>query len=234
MIHHFIKRSKIIILSIFIIFYMSCGGSSAPHAPDLNPPSNIKVYWSPSISNLSFSLQWVNASTGVDWYEVEAKIGSGQFVGFPGNTVIQTGYQGTYFTILGVPECTDIWVHMRAVRNLSPNNIYSAYSTPIYFRYGLKSPSISTPLVTANGIVVTWTNNSLIPDTLTVRRWVSFDGGTSWDYANSSLIPGISFGMTQCIDTTAPANTTVEYEVKYSKGNDFGLATSLWVKTGPA
>ncbi len=207
---------------------MQCGGGSGGSSPAApapvaqDAPSSFTAALSAGTS--VFHLTWVPPTTAFDGYEFEGRVDAGTFSKLHSGLIPNTWLEAYYDASVTGPlqELATYTFRVRVMRGTTP----SGYSNESGARTGLNAPYIYSPNSYAGQISVSWTNNSLVADTLQLERGV----GTPATWAPISNVP---FGVTSWIDRDALEGQVCNYRVTYSKGSESASATTTYPASVP-
>ncbi|BDU73933.1 phage tail protein [Mesoterricola silvestris] len=202
-----------------------CSSGKGGGTSGLNGPTNLTVTGDLSVSPY-LNYTWTAPTNRIDGYEFEVALGDGSFTKL-GQDLVPASWTAAYATFdpAALPENSELRARMRAVLGTT----YSPYSNEVRSPLGLKAPTFTSATSVVGGISLKWTNNSSVADAMTLERGTSATYGSTyaWD-----VIPGVSFGATDYLDSQAPEGGYVCYRITYSKGTKTVQATSDPLSTG--
>lgn len=207
---------------------MHCGGGSGGSSPAApapvaqDAPSALAVTISPGTS--VFRLLWVAPTTAFDGYEFEGRVGTGAFVKLHSGLIPNTWHEA-YYDASGTGPVQELATYTFRVRVMRGTTA-SGYSNESGARTSLNAPNIYSPSSFGGQISISWTNNSLVADTLQLERGV----GTPATWAP---IPNVPFGVTSWIDRDALEGQACNYRVTYSKGSESASAATTYPASVP-
>jgi len=190
-----------------------CGGGGGGSSQPFSGPTGLQANWdaaSPSYVMLS----WTAPPQAIDGYVLEERLGNASFTRVNTDGLISPQYTGGL-----------LWVDSSAVAELTPisfrlyavsGQAMSTYSNTATVTSQIRSPGYINVVGADAGFKVSWTNASLVADTLVLERGIAADysgTGTTW-----TRIPSVSFGVTEYLDADVPESAYVSYRVTYSKG----------------
>ncbi|BDU75980.1 fibronectin type III domain-containing protein [Mesoterricola sediminis] len=178
----------------------------------LDPPTNFAAHWSPDYEDMMIT-SWTAPTCELDGYNMEYQVDAGPFVRL--NTeYIHAAWTSSSFpmNLNNLPELVPLRFRMNTFR--TPR--VSAYSNVVTLMTRLRAPKNVGAYFYADHVQVSWTNPSLVADTLTLERGVASPSTPSdkvW-----TRLPSVRFGDLQYTDLEAPEGMSVSYRVTYAKG----------------
>ncbi|BDU75979.1 fibronectin type III domain-containing protein [Mesoterricola sediminis] len=202
------------------------GGGGQPQVP-LEPPTHLTASWSTTFADHAH-LTWTAPAQPVDGYNAEFRIDSGGYTRLNTEGLYNPAWTYGHWPIplSTLPELTPLSFRMSSTRGSGT----SGYSNEASLIAPLRAPARPVTTEVIGGYRVTWINNSLVADSLTLERGVTPNG-----YAPDAVwtqIPGVAFGALDYTDFAAPEGAGICYRVTYARGAASTSSTSLVFTSG--
>jgi hypothetical protein len=196
---------------------LACGGGGTS-APPVTAPTQLALTGDEyKVVNAS----WTASPGTIEGYRFQGRFGGGDW----GLDQFIPPYQTTWSWRLAdnIPELTLCTYRIWALKGTQT----SAFSNEATYRVGL-APASGRSQEAEGGVLVQWSNNSLVADTVVLEKGLAPDASTKptvW-----ARVPGVGIGVTEYLDQDLAEHQFQAYRVTYSKGADSAQASLAGVQ----
>ena len=198
------ERDRRLLPRTFLVLFLSTFAISL--AAELAAPTNLIAVKSPVSPKTAIDLSWTDNSSQEAGFRIEQCNGAGcsNFV-FAG----QTGANFTTFEFFDMPAATTFRYRVQAFDDFGVSaysNVAEATTDPLQPPVGPPSSLIATP--SADGVALTWQDNSATEDRFEIERC------TGADCTVFQTVGLVGANITSFQDVEVSANTTYRYQVR--------------------
>lgn len=204
-------------LGPFLLLLLCACGGNGDGTRGIQPPGGFAVTSAPLGNFYELEFTWTPPPGSVDGYNLQGSVGAGGFQALNTTLIPENTSGGTLDLDPSTPERTDFLFRIDAVKGSQTSGWAQAPFhlgiKPATFFSGTVEPALAT-------IHLTWTANSTVADSLTLRR-TAFPPGAP---ATVTTLAPPALGATTYDDTDLHENTTYDYLLTYNKGDESSAA----------